>query len=162
MNAQAPEQRITLRTATSADISVLMQIERLPGYPALIGTYTEAEHRERLAAAGQQALLCLADGRPCGFAALRFDRDGMGTVQLHRLGVAPGTRGVGTRFLRKVCDTIFADPGIDRIWLDVLPSNAIARHVYTKLGFREEGTMRRALRTPDGARHDLILMARVR
>ncbi|TMV38204.1 GNAT family N-acetyltransferase, partial [Thioclava sp. BHET1] len=101
-------------------------------------------------------------GHPLGFAVTRAGDPGSGTVCLHRIAVAETGAGVGSRFLTLLCDRVFKDADIDRLWLNVLAVNHGARHVYARTGFREEGYLRKALRRPDGRREDLILMAMLR
>ncbi|MCG8359477.1 MAG: GNAT family N-acetyltransferase, partial [Kiloniellales bacterium] len=49
-----------------------------------------------------------------------------------------------------VMERVFEGLGAHRLWLDVFPDNARARHVYRSMGFAEEGTLRDALRFGDG------------
>lgn len=153
---------LTLRPATRDDLPVLMAIERLPGYEALVGSFGEERHLANLADPGMRHLLCMAGDRTAGFAVLTGYGHPWGAVNIHRIAVSDGGKGIGTRFTRMVCDHVFADPGIFRIALDVLPGNVAARRVYGRVGFVEEGLMRQALRYPDGRRADLILMSLLR
>ena len=152
----------TLRPATPDDIAFIMRTERSPGYPELVGTYDKQTHLRLMAMPLVRYVVYELDRAPLGFAELRRDVDGMGNVQLHRLAVAPAGRGHGALFLSALCADVFSDPEIGRIWLDLLPDNLRARRVYEKTGFRIEGTMRSALRLPDGTRRDLLLMGHLR
>jgi RimJ/RimL family protein N-acetyltransferase len=162
MDASIAKPSVSITDATEADIAFIMSVERLPGYAPLVGTYDADDHRRRLAAANTRYLLCRLGGAPVGFAVVRLDDDGMGNAQLHRIAVAPAGLGHGSAFLRQICSLAFALAGVGRVWLDLLPSNARAKHVYSKLGFVEEGIMRQALRLADGRREDLVLMAMLR
>jgi RimJ/RimL family protein N-acetyltransferase len=153
---------ISVVPATEDDIPFIMSVERTLGYPALVGCYDAAEHRRRFSLPNNRYLLCVINGRSAGFAAVRRDEDGMGNVQIHRIAVATAGIGHGAAFLWEICNTTFAAPEIGRLWLDLLPSNARAKHVYLKIGFVEEGTMRAALRLPSGRREDLLLMSILR
>lgn len=152
---------ITIRPATLADINFIMRVERLPGYPERVGTYSAEEHESRMADPTSDYVIGMSGANPIGFAVLRPD-DGMGNVVIRRIAVERSGHGLGSGFVQSICATLFSDPNIDRVVLDVLPSNAIARHVYAKLGFVDEGLMRSALRYPDGRRADLLLMALLR
>jgi RimJ/RimL family protein N-acetyltransferase len=55
-------------------------------------------------------------------------------------------RGLGTEAARLVIGYAFGAVGVHRIGLEVYDFNPRARHVYEKLGFGHEGTMRDALR----------------
>jgi RimJ/RimL family protein N-acetyltransferase len=67
-------------------------------------------------------------------------------------------RGLGTEASRLVLGYAFGDVGVHRVELQVYDFNPRARHVYEKLGFVHEGTMRDALRW-DGQWVDCHLMA---
>jgi RimJ/RimL family protein N-acetyltransferase len=67
-------------------------------------------------------------------------------------------RGLGTEATRLVTDYAFAVVGVHRIELEVYAFNPRARHVYERVGFVYEGTMRDALRW-DGEWIDCHLMA---
>ena len=153
---------VSIAHATDSDIPFIMSVEHLPGYAELIGCYDSDEHRRRISAPNTTYLLCRAAGEPVGFAVIRFDDDGMGNAQLHRIALAPTGLGLGTLFLKRICSLIFALPDVERLWLDLLPSNALAKRVYSKVGFIEEGTLRSALRLRNGRREDLVLMSLLR
>jgi RimJ/RimL family protein N-acetyltransferase len=55
-------------------------------------------------------------------------------------------RGLGTEATRLVTDYAFGTVGVHRIELQVYDFNPRARHVYERVGFVHEGTMRDALR----------------
>lgn len=59
-------------------------------------------------------------------------------------------RGLGTEATRLTVRHAFESHGMHRIELQVYDFNPRARHVYEKVGFRLEGTMRDALRFDDG------------
>ncbi len=66
-------------------------------------------------------------------------------------------RGIGEKLLRAAVDHA-RRIGMERIELQVFPSNAAARALYQKLGFEVEGLKRR-VRKLDGRYDDLIQMA---
>ena len=65
--------------------------------------------------------------------------------------VAPehGRRGVGAALLRRVIETAQAQPGIEQLVLTVTETNAAARALYEKFGFRSFGVEPRAIRVSD-------------
>jgi RimJ/RimL family protein N-acetyltransferase len=67
-------------------------------------------------------------------------------------------RGLGTQASALVLDYAFGVVGVHRVELQVYDFNPRARHVYEKLGFVHEGTLREALRW-DGQWVDCHLMA---
>jgi RimJ/RimL family protein N-acetyltransferase len=66
-------------------------------------------------------------------------------------------RGLGTEATRLIIGYAFATVGVHRIELQVYDFNPRARHVYERVGFVHEGTMREALRW-DGQWIDCHLM----
>lgn len=67
-------------------------------------------------------------------------------------------RGLGTEAIRVILRYGFEQLKLHRVGLSVFEFNTTAISAYEKLGFREEGRMRRALHR-DGAFHDAILMS---
>jgi len=102
-------------------------------------------------------LMIVRDGEPVGHVLLAALGSSMG-VDLRRLVIAVPGQGIGSIALPMILDHCFGVLGTHRVWLDVLPSNDRARALYRRVGFREEGVLRDALRWPDGL-HTLVLMA---
>jgi len=77
------------------------------------------------------------------------------------MGVLPSHQGVGLgrRLLERSIDDMRSFDGIDRLELTVLATNTIARRMYERAGFVEEGVKRRSLRQPDGRYEDEVIMA---
>lgn len=67
-------------------------------------------------------------------------------------------RGLGTEAIRVLLRYGFEELGLHRVGLSVFEFNATARSAYEKLGFREEGRLRQAVRR-DETFHDAILMS---
>lgn len=139
-----------------------MWFERMPGYEALVGRWSEAEHRAAMAERGTAYLLGYEDSVPRGFAILRGLDDPHGNVLLKRIVVEAAGQGFGTRFLAAVTTWVFTTTPAHRVWLDVFAHNRRARHVYAGAGFSEDGMLREAYRGADGARLTQVLMALLR
>lgn len=78
------------------------------------------------------------------------------------LGIAIGDKayrdgGYGTDTMRVLCRFGFEMMNLHRIELEVFAANERARHVYLKVGFREEARRRQAI-YKYGRYHDLIVM----
>jgi aminoglycoside 6'-N-acetyltransferase len=68
-------------------------------------------------------------------------------------------RGLGTQALRRVVGHLIGERGHHRITIDPACDNAVAIHVYEKVGFRAVGAMRRYERDSQGEGwHDCLLM----
>ena len=74
-----------------------------------------------------------------------------GVARLARIGIAPACRGQGLAvpFLTRVIDQVFADPGYERLELNVYTFNAAAIRTYRRLGFTQEGVRRSSVRVGD-------------
>lgn len=153
---------ISIRVAGDADIVFIMAIEQLPGYSERVGSHDAAVHRHKMSLPHYRYVIGESQQGAFGFAVIKQNDDGKGIANLNRIAVRQTGKGVGTRFVLSLADFVFSDPHIERLWLDVLPDNKVARHVYSKIGFVEEGLMRSALRFPDGRRSDLLLMSLLR
>lgn len=69
--------------------------------------------------------------------------------------------GLGTVTYELLLQYCFNYLNMNRVWLLVLASNERAHHLYTKVGFKEEGRMRQAIYR-DGAFDDHIMMSILR
>jgi diamine N-acetyltransferase len=70
-------------------------------------------------------------------------------------------RGMGTEATALLCRYAFDDLNLERVWLQVDDANQPAKHLYGRLGFKEEGRLRRHAFV-GGEYHDLILMGLLR
>jgi RimJ/RimL family protein N-acetyltransferase len=78
------------------------------------------------------------------------------------LGIAIGEKefwdgGYGTDTMRTICRFGFEMMNLHRIQLEVFAGNTRARHVYEKIGFKEEGCLREAT-YKFGRYHDMVVM----
>jgi ribosomal-protein-alanine N-acetyltransferase len=74
------------------------------------------------------------------------------------IGSHAANKGITTAAVALVLDHVFTQVGLHRIEATVRPENLSSRRVLTKLGFREEGLLRRYLNV-DGAWRDHLLYA---
>ena len=99
----------------------------------------------------------------------------VGSLDLHEIGPTSGgaglgivigdpadtSQGYGSDALRVLLDFGFGELRLERMWLDVFDFNERARHVYERLGFLHEATLRHAFF--HGGRYlDLLRMAILR
>ena len=154
---------VTIRRANNADLPFVMATERTPGFEQFIGQWNEQKHRSALASAAAAYFVGSRSASQLdGFAIVLNTDDPHGNVFLKRVAVRRPNHGFGTPFLRSVVRRVFEYTEAYRFWLDVLDNNDRALHVYRKIGFLEEGVMRKAWRFADGTRRDLILMSLLR
>jgi len=87
-------------------------------------------------------------------------------VRSAELGIMLGAKerwnqGLGTEVCRRVVDYGFDALDLNRVEVRVLEDNARAKHVYERLGFRQEGVLRQA-QFKRGRRLDVIVMSLLR
>ena len=152
---------LRLRPATPSDLDAILHIERGPGYEALVGRSTRAEH-EAMLPGPRHAYFVGERDVVSAFAILRDLDDAHGNLDLKRIAVAAPGRGEGALFLALVLDWAFAHTGAHRFYLDCFDDNFRAQAMYAKLGFTRDGVLREAYLAPDGRRRDLALMALTR
>lgn len=153
---------LSIRRAGQTDLEFIMATERLPGYAERVGAHDATVHLHKMSLPQYRYMIGESPPGAFGFAVIKQNDDGKGIANLNRVAVRQTGQGIGTRFILSLTDVVFSDPQIERLWLDVLPDNDIARDVYSKIGFVEEGLMRSAQRFPDGRRADLLLMSLLR
>jgi len=134
---------VRIRAATEADLPTLERLWRefaaeIPP-PPWVDVDPEEELREIAEiVAGEIALLAEGEDGSCvGFALAR--RAGSRLGRLTDIYVAPAARrnGVATGFVQEVTSR-FQELGLDFVRLEVVASNAAARAVYARWGFRED------------------------
>ena len=69
-------------------------------------------------------------------------------------------KGIGTIIFEELIRIAEKHAGTEQIELGVISTNARARHLYQKMGFKETGVVPRALKLPDGTYLDEILMTK--
>jgi len=150
-----------LRETTVGDVEAVLALEADPGIARFIEAWPPETHLASLGDPNLAHLQLVEDGQRVGFAILAGLRDPNDCVELRRIVVSPPGQGLGHSALALILDHAFDKVGAHRLWLDVKPDNARARHLYAALGFEEEGVMRDALRTEAGY-EPLIVMAKIR
>jgi len=154
---------MTLRRATSQDLSTIMEIERQPGFEHLVGNSARCIHEELIADPAHAYLLGLGDdGAIRGFAMLRGIGDPSGGVYLKRIAIRDPGQGFGSTMLASVIDWAFSLGDCHRFHLDHFLDNHRAHLAYEKCGLRQEGILREAYRLSDGRFADLVVMAILR
>ena len=148
----------SLRIAGPADVEAVIALEARREIAAHIPRWEPERHRSGLSDPDRRYLVM--DG-PDGIAA-HVILGGLASphrsVELLRIVIAEPGGGLGTRLMHRVIDMVFDELGAHRLWLDVLSDNVRARHVYAKLGFREEGVLREAV-LREGEWRSLVVMA---
>jgi RimJ/RimL family protein N-acetyltransferase len=167
-------QRILLRPAERTDLPTFVSwfsdadvIETLGARAPMSQAGEEAWFEELRAAQGTSRwhfVTCLrSTGEAIGTAGLESVHAINGNAEL---GIAIGDRscwdqGLGTETVEVLLDFAFGELRLERVYLYVMRFNERGRHVYERVGFRLEGTLRQAFYR-HGRLHDVDLMAILR
>ena len=141
---------LRLRDATADDLDFIVVQENRPDFASFICHWGRARHEANLTDPDKLYWVVEEEGERLGYvilAGLACEND---SIELVRILIAAPDGGLGRRVLTIVMERVFEGLGAHRLWLDVFPDNARARHVYRSMGFAEEGTLRDALRFGDG------------
>jgi len=151
---------MSLRRATEADLGFIMDCERRPGYEPFVGSWEAPQHRATMEDPDWCYLIGSRDGVDGGFVILSGMNHRNRCLLLKRIASRDAGQGFGKAFLAEVTDWVFAETNTHRFWLEVVEDNPRARHVYTSLGWKEEGVEREAFDRRDGpGRGNFVLMA---
>ncbi|HZG30681.1 MAG TPA: GNAT family protein [Ensifer sp.] len=148
-----------IRPATEADIPVIMEIERTPGFEAYVGRSERAQHETLMAAADCRYIILEDETGPAGFAILQGAGAANGIVYLKRIAIRSPGNGMGKRFLSELIRLSFEDYGAEKFWLDAFETNRRARHVYASCGLQHDGVLREHYPLADGTRATLAVMS---
>ncbi|MCP5270651.1 MAG: ribosomal protein S18-alanine N-acetyltransferase [Burkholderiaceae bacterium] len=136
------------------DVDAVMAVERLAyDFPWTAGNFLDS------LSAGYEAELAL-DARG-DVAAYRIAMVGVDEMHLLNLTVRPDLQGQG--LARQMLGRLEDDCrrlALSTLWLEVRPSNARARMLYQRWGFREVGLRRGYYPAAQGRREDAIVMRR--
>lgn len=149
-----PALKLHCRAMQARDVDAVMAVERLAyDFPWTQGNFLDS------LSAGYEAELAL-DARG-DVAAYRIAMVGVDEMHLLNLTVRPDLQGQG--LARQMLGRLEADCrrlALSTLWLEVRPSNARARMLYQRWGFREVGLRRGYYPAAQGRREDAIVMRR--
>lgn len=157
----AHSEAMALRLATTEDLAFITTIEREAAADRFVEGWSLSQHAAALADPDQQHLVVEsvdAGGEPVGFILLAGINSPHRCIEFRRIVVGPKNRGLGRQAVRLLKRYAFGPLGAHRLWLDVKDFNARARALYLSEGFVEEGTLRDAVKSPDGY-ESVVLMS---
>jgi ribosomal protein S18 acetylase RimI-like enzyme len=132
---------VNVRAATEADLGTLRELWAAFQHELPEPDWVDLDHDEELGEIADTvrteiALLAEEDGRALGYALAR--RRGSRLGRLTDLYVVPAARGGGVaRALTREVVRLLREQGLDHVDLQVVASNAPARSMYARWGFRE-------------------------
>lgn len=142
---------LTLRDMDYGDIEAVMRIEQsIYPYPWTTGNFIDSLD------SGYASMVAELDGTLIGYAVLMPSVD---EAHLLTIGIATEhqRKGLGEEVLGKMM-AMAHDSGINRIILEVRPSNTPALALYRKCGFQQIGLRRGYYPADNNTREDAIVM----
>src|SRR6267142_5112747 len=155
-------EKVTLRPATTADVTELARIRSTPEVLRWWrgGEEMAASVAEDLAEEGTETFVIEHDGRVAG--AIQWHAEDEPDYRHAGIDIyldpAVHGRGLGADAIRTLARHLIVDQGHHRLVIDPAADKAAAIRCYTKVGFRPVGVMRNYERGLDGTWHDGLLM----
>lgn len=142
---------IRLRPTTSEDLSFVLHAEQHEDNRAFILQWEREHHEATLHSPDLRHFILerKSDSTPVGYAILEGVASNHQNVQLRRIVVTEKDQGYGQAAIKRIKTYAFEELKVHRLWLEVKETNSRARHVYMKLGFVIEGTMRECIKVGD-------------
>ena len=150
---------IILKRTTPADLESIVQMERDGENNPFIMPYDLEKHSLILSDEDKMHLIILNEaGKQVGFVLLAGFKNEDDNIELRRIVIADKGKGYGSQTITALKKKCFEKHDCNRLWLDVFDFNDRARHVYKKLGFKEEGILRESVKK-GGNYLNLVIMS---
>jgi diamine N-acetyltransferase len=146
----SPGVRITLRPTARSDLASVLEIEAHPEVSPWITCWPAERHLEAIASPDEAHLTVIQADRAVGFVLLAGLGDPDRVIEFRRIALSSRGAGIGRVALAQTLQLAFSEYEAHRVWLDVLPGNMRARHLYESSGFRFERLLAGAHPSPDG------------
>lgn len=140
---------LTLKRLTEVDVDFVTQSENHPDNRRFVGQWTHEQYHQAL---NDPTYLCfgfVVDQVLVGHCILANLHDPDDAIQLKRLVVTSKGKGYGRAALAEIMRYVFETLTANRLWLDVRSFNSRAEGLYRSVGFRYEGTQRKASKMED-------------
>ncbi len=126
---------IELRPLLENELALLTRMEGAPRNAATVTAESPDAHLARMRRPDWRYLAVCAEDRLVGYVMLRLSQ--MDEVELRRVVIDEAGAGFGQQALAATHALCRDAMQARSIWLDVYADNRRARHVYSKLGYRE-------------------------
>ena len=147
------ELRPPLTPMTMSDVDAVLAVE----VAAYAFPWTRGNFIDSLAAGYFARVLASATGRVAGYF---IAMEGVDEMHLLNLTVAPSEQGHGhARHLLDALVALCRERGAERLWLEVRESNARARSLYGRYGFKHVGMRPGYYPAAQGRREDAVVMS---
>ncbi len=151
-----------LRRATAQDFAFIHEVAGNPDYARFIEDVGDDVLAAYLENPDYALVIWQPQGQPAGFALFCDVTRPARAMELRRLGLKSAGGGQGRAFVAALRDYGFAELGANCLWLDVVPDNPRALHLYKDAGFHYEGLQRARWKRPTGDVADLHLLSILR
>ncbi|MDB5100667.1 MAG: family N-acetyltransferase [Cyanobacteria bacterium RYN_339] len=135
---------IQLIPTRESDLDFVTSAEAAAENSAFVSVQPRSEHVAYLRHPDVAHFIVHADhtARPAGYVIVAgLQRDDR-VLEIKRIVITEKGLGIGHATLQAVKRYAFETHGAHRLWLDVMETNARARHLYAAEGFKEDGTVR--------------------
>lgn len=136
---------LSWRDMTERDIDFVKGLESDGDNAAFVFQWTQWHYRNALNDPDLRLWVLEKAGLPCGYCILAGFEDRDEILELRRIVVKPKLLGIGRRALEGLLREVFTGLGKERLWLDYFGDNAVAAHLFTDLGFSDEGRLCQAV-----------------
>lgn len=139
-----------LRPMTMDDVPTIAELDaQCYPYPWTVGNFADSVN------AGYYCCVYQVDNDIIGYAVVLL---AAGEAHLLNITIAPDWQGLGwgRLLLQKIVTRVRCN-GIETIWLEVRPSNAVAQRLYSSAGFLDVAIRKNYYPAPDG-REDALIM----
>lgn len=141
---------IALRPTASSDLAAVLEIEGDPEVSPWVTRWPADRHLEAIGSPDEAHLSILENDQLVGFVLLAGLNAPERVIELRRIAISRRGGGIGRAALIQTLDLAFSELRAERVWLDLLPHNERARHLYESSGFTLEGLLEDAHPSPDG------------
>ena len=151
--------RVRLRPTMQSDLAFVLNQERDPENLPFITPWERTQHEAAIRFPDFRHFIVEGGSglESVGFLILIGCRSPHRSLELKRMVIQKKGIGLGRAALRVLKKIAFDDLGAHRLWLDVKLSNRRAQDFYPSEGFVLEGTLREAIRVPQGYESLLLL-----
>lgn len=145
------ETRLVLRKTNVEELDFVVKTEQDKDNKQFIVQWEKEKHIAAIFHEDMEHLI-LEDvqlEKQIGYAVIAGLKNENKSVELVRITVTEKGKGYGQEAIRLIQQWAFEEHDANRLWLDVKEHNHRAKHVYEKLGFVAEGTLRECLKVGD-------------
>jgi RimJ/RimL family protein N-acetyltransferase len=160
-NTPASAGRLTITEADTEDLEWILNVEEQAVKGGFVSGDTAMRHRHQMSDRTVSYLIAKRGDEKIGFVILRGVQGSEPVVELKRIVINKTDAGHGQGIMGLLLAKVFAELNAHRVWLDVIDDNDRAIHVYKKIGFREEGRFREAIKRK-GEWVDLLIFGLLR